>query len=282
MKTFTKVMLSLAGVFAIIGVGCMLVAFCMGFSTDDFVKMFQDGDFSIQIEDGELKVFGLEDSLIIEQDLFEKDEFDGMDPSTESDDETDIYEIEEVCQNMDLEFGAGVLEIYYDDVEHIVVKATDLADISVAAKNGTLKIGFIGEANIDIDDAESRKLEVIIPSEMQFKEVDMEIGASQALIKDLIADEMSVSVGAGQATFEQLSVNQLDVEAGMGQVSISLNAPQEEFNYYVECGIGSVKIGDATYGGLAAEDSVRREGATKEINVECGIGEVTILFKNII
>lgn len=258
MKTFTKVMLSIAGVFAAVGVICTVAAFAMGFSSSDIMKLIQNGNFTIKFEDGEANVldFGAE--------IFEENEVESLvEPSTELDDETDIYEIEEVCQNIDLEFGAGVLEIYYDDVENIVVKATDLSDIAVSAQNGTLKIGFIGEANIDVDDAENRKLEVIIPSHMKFEEVEMKIGAAQAQIKDLVVDDLSVSVGAGQAT-------------------IIVNGAQEEYNYHVECGIGSVKVGDATYGGLAAEDSVRREGATKEINVECGVGEVTILFQNII
>ena len=277
MKTFTKVMLSIAGVFAAVGVICTVAAFAMGFSSSDIMKLIQNGNFSIKFEDGKVNVFGYE------ADIFEENEVESLvEPSTEEAGQTKVYEIEEVCQNIDLEFGAGVLELYYDDVENIVVKATDLSDIAVSAQNGTLKIGFIGEANIDVDDAENRKLEIIIPSQMQFDEVDMQIGASQAEIKDLISDEVAITVGAGQATIEQLTVNKLDVEAGMGQVSIFVNGAQEEYNYHVECGIGSVKVGDTTYGGLAAEDSVRREGATKEINVECGVGEVTILFQNII
>ena len=277
MKTFTKVMLSIAGVFAVVGVICTVAAFAMGFSSSDIMKLIQNGNFSIKIEDGKVNVFGYE------ADIFEENGVGNLvGPSTESDDETDIYEIEDACQNVDLEFGAGVLEIYYDDVEDIVVKATNIEDISVGVKNGILKIGFESDADIDIGEAEDRKLEIIIPSEMQFKEVDMEIGASQAVIEDLVADEVSISVGAGQATIEKMTVNNLDVEAGIGQVSIILNGAQEEYNYNVECGIGSVKVGDATYGGFAAEDSVKREGATKEINVECGVGEVSILFENII
>lgn len=284
MKTFTKVMLFLAGIFATIGVVCMVVAFCMGFSANDFVKMLQDGDFSIRIEDGEVQIFGINDSLILEVgDGFEKNEVDGMDPSTETEEgATSIYEIEEVCQNMDIEFGAGILEVYYEDVEHIVVKATNVEDISVGVKNETLKIGFSGNADIDVDEAEDRRLVVIIPFQMQFEMVDMEIGASKAYIGGLIADEVSISVGAGQATVEQLSVNKLDVEAGLGEVNISLNGAQEEYNYEVECGIGSVKVGEATYGGFAAEQSVTHDGAVKEIKVECGVGAVTILFQDII
>ena len=138
----------------------------------------------------------------------------------------------------------------------------------------------------------------MIPQEMQFEDVELEIGASKADIKDLLADKLSITVGAGQAdiskitakklelevgagqaTAVQLEIEKLDVEAGIGQVNIALNGVQEDYNYNVECGIGNVVVGKASYGGLGAEQNVKNDGASKEINVECGIGEVRIKFQ---
>ena len=295
MKTFTKVMLSLAGIFATAGVVCMLIAFIMGFSAKDFAKMLEDGNFSIQIEDGELQIFGLNDSLILEiEDAFEENEnsdFDadgdveGSVSSTETaEGKTTTYEVEEVCKSMDIEFGAGVFEVYYADVENIVVKGTNVDELSVKVKNETLKIGFAGDmdADIDIDTVEDRRLVVIIPTGTQFEAVDMEIGASQAEIREINAEELNITVGAGQANVDQISVSKLDIEVGLGQVNIALNGVQEDYNYNIECGMGSVTVGTVSYGGFAAEQSVTNEGATKDINVECGMGEVIIQFKNII
>lgn len=36
--------------------------------------------------------------------------------------------------------------------------------------------------------------------------------------------------------------------------------------------------GGTSYAGLSAEQNVKNEGATKEIHVECGVGEVRIKF----
>lgn len=292
MKTFTKVMLALAGIFATAGVVCIIIAFIMGFSTNDLAQMVKDGNFSIQIEDGELKVFGLNDSLILEiEDAFEKNENSYFDEdgdvkdsisSTETENGTTIYEIEEACTSLDIEFAAGIFEIYYTDVENIVVEGTDVDELFVQVRNNTLEIGAIAEVNVDIDGVEDRKLVVKIPTETQFKSVDMEIGASQADIRDLNTEELEIAVGAGQANVDQVSVSKLDVEVGVGEVNIALNDVQEDYNYNIECGIGSVTVGTVSYGGFAAEKRVTNPGAAKEINVECGMGEVTIQFKNII
>jgi len=283
MKTFTKIMLIIAGVFATVGVICMVVAFAMGLTSEHLVDMVQDGRFSF--DEGDLHIsFGDDTDIDIESNSEMKDE--------------SIYTIKESCHSMDIEFGAGVLDICYDDVEYIQVKQTNIENLKVQVKNEKLYIREESDIHIDLDDIEDRSLTILIPKDMKFEEVELEIGASKADIKDIISKDISITVGAGQAdvskltakefdlevgagqaTAVQLDVEKLNVEAGMGQVNIALNGVQEEYNYNVECGIGNVTVGSASYGGLGAEQSIKHEGATKEINVECGIGEVKIKFK---
>jgi len=283
MKTFTKIMLIIAGVFASVGVICMVVAFAMGLTSEHLVDMVQDGRFSF--DEGDLHIsFGDDTDIDIESNSEMKDE--------------SIYTIKESCHSMDIEFGAGILDIYYDDVEYIQVKQTNIENLKVQVKNEKLYIREESDIHIDLDDIEDRSLTILIPKNMKFEEVELEIGASKADIKDIISKDISITVGAGQAdvskltakefdlevgagqaTAVQLDVEKLNVEAGMGQVNIALNGVQEEYNYNVECGIGNVTVGSASYGGLGAEQSIKHEGAIKEINVECGIGEVKIKFK---
>lgn len=290
MKIFTKIMLIIAGVFATIGAICMVVAFAMGLTTNHLVDMVQDGRFSF--DEGDLHISFDDNDLDIDLD---------QDMTLESDTQTgdsSVYTIEEVCSSMDIEFGAGILDIRYDDVEYIQLKQTNISNLKVKVKNHTLVISEGADVNVNLDDIEDRSLTILIPKDMKFEEVELEIGASKADIKDILADDISITVGAGQAditklvakqldlevgagqaTVVQLDVEKLNVEAGMGQVNILLNGVQEDYNYSVECGIGNVVVGTASYGGLGAEQSVKNEGATKEINVECGIGEVVIKFK---
>lgn len=287
MKKFTKVMLIIAGVLATIGVICMLTAFCMGLTTEHFVKLIQDGRFSF--DEGDLHI-SFDDDW--------KDELDSEVLSTEElDGETNIGEITEACSAMDIEFGAGILEIRYEDVEYIQVQQTNIPKLKVSVKNDTLVIGEGTDIHVDLDDIEDRSLTIIIPNDMEFEEVELEIGASKADIQNILADHIRIvvgagkadvsnitaeqfelEVGAGQATAIKMDVEKIDVEAGVGQVDIELNGVQEEYNYKVECGVGNIVVGKSSYSGLGSEDEVKFEGATKEINVECGIGKVEIRF----
>ena len=99
MKKFTKIMLILAGVFASIGVICMVVAFAMGLTTTHLWGMVKNGQFSFDMSD--IQISG----------------------SGNSTTEMKVYE---VCDKMEIEFGAGVLEISYDDVEEIAEHMAEL------------------------------------------------------------------------------------------------------------------------------------------------------------
>ena len=284
MKKFTKIMLIIAGIVAAIGAVCVIAAFSMGLKTSTLLHMVQNGYFSFDEDDLNFNI----DSI---GDIFNTESGSGSNSN---------YEVAESFQNLDIEFGAGELEVCYADVTNVEVKETGISNLKVDVRENTLVIREKTKANINInvDDFDDRSLVVLIPNGMKLREVDMEIGAAKADITDLLADEISIAVGAGEADisnitarqFElevgageanvtQLFVDALDVDAGLGQVNIALNGVQEEYNYSVECGIGTVVVGENSYSGLGEEQNVRYEGATKKIEIDCGIGKVKVQFQ---
>lgn len=265
MRKFTKIMLILAGALATIGVICVAASFAMGLNFNTIVQMVGNGDFS-----------------------FEK-----------SDSKPFNYEVKESFKDLDIEFGAGVLEVRYDDVETVQVQGNGIKNLKVDVKENTLVIKETKNVHISFGSNENRSLVVIIPNGMQFQEVDIEIGASKAQIADVLADEISITVGAGdadisnltvkqfdlevgagKATVVQLTADNIDVEAGLGKVTMDVNGVQQDYNCIVECGVGSVVIGDNSYNGLGAEQNISYDSATKRIHVECGVGEVRVNFQD--
>lgn len=232
MKTFTKIMLILSSVFGTIGVICVVVAFAMGLTTTNLWDMVENGQFSFDLSDIPLGGGG---------------------------ETTSETKINETCDSMEIEFDAGLLEVYYDDVEEIQVKWVNIENLEVEAKKGTLTIGKKSGINVTISNNKERKLTVILPRNMQFESVELEVGAGQAVVTGLITQKLDVEVGAGQAEVE-------------------LSGKQEDYNYRIECGVGNVVVGKNSYVGLGTEQRVTNEGATKEINIECGVGQAEINF----
>ena len=232
MRKFTKIMLILSGVFGAIGVVCMVIAFALGLTTSGLWKMIENGEFSFDSSD--IHISGSQNSIT----------------------EMKIYED---CENMEIEFGAGLLEIYYADVEEIQVKCENLSNIKAEVKNGTLQIKKKGTISLSLNNNTERKLTVVLPKDTEFKKVELE-------------------VGAGKADVLGLHTQKLDIEVGTGQVNVELNGVQNEYNYQIECGVGTVVIGETSYTGLGADHKVKNEGATKEMLIDCGVGNVQITF----
>lgn len=251
MKLFTKICLGLAGFFASVAAICMIIAFAMGFTTNDFIRMTEEGKFSISIGDGELRIFDF-----VEKEIIKTDKDTDVKVDTDSDGEK-TYTISEEYKYLDIEFGAGKLDIYYDDVESIQIKKANVVgfELKTDETSNTLSI----EGGLDSNGDSDAVLTIIIPKDYRFEEVELEIGA-------------------GQANVTGLKVNTLDVAVGAGQVNIQINGSEKDYTYNVECGIGNVVIGDRSFGGIGANQNVQQDGSVGKINVECGIGEVRIKF----
>lgn len=288
MKKLTKVLLGVAGGFAVFGLICMVTAFAMGLTAESFMHMVREGKF----------VFDATDLFVIKHFEIETKEDVQIIPEEEKEiksDEWNFY-LGEECNSLDIEFAAGTFDIYYDDVEEIQIQHKNIEHLSTKVENGVLKIRE--ELEISISDTKDRNLTVIIPKDWSFEEVDLEMGASlanidglkgkeikitigagQANIANIIAEKLEMEVGAGEAEVAELTVDELDLEVGMGQVNIGLNGVQNDYNCSVECGMGNVVVGHHSYGGLGAEHHGENHHATKRIDVECGMGEVQINFK---
>jgi hypothetical protein len=249
MKGFTKIMLIVASILGVIGLASVLIAVVMGFSLSNIKNMIWDGKFSFN--------------------------FNTIGEATSSE-----KQIEDSCDKMDIKFGAGQLEIYYGDVEEIQVKWKDIPNLKVEVHNGTLSVKEKDGINFNFDSNIDRKMEIIIPRDTQFKKIELEVGAGLANISELNVEKFDLEVGAGQANVSGLSVETFDIEVGAGQINVELGGAENEYNYDVKCGVGNVVIGTTSYSGLGTTQDVKNNGATKDIKVDCGVGEVKIQFEN--
>lgn len=286
-KKFTKIMLKAAGIIAILGAVCMIVAFAMGLTTDGFMKMFRDGRFAIKIKDG----------FQIEYTDGDSNASIGLITGDESDDAAEgwtFYPSEEF-HSIDLEFGAGVLDIHYDEVDQVEIYHENIKQFNAEVKAGVLKINT--GHDVYVDDADNRQLVIILPTDTQLNEVDLDvaaakayvhgliaqdvsfkIGAGQADIVDISTDEMEIEVGAGAANVSNLSTTTLEVKCGMGQIELELCGAQSDYNCNVDCGMGNVVVGEHSYGGVGTQHHGDNHHAYKHIDVECGMGQVMVKF----
>lgn len=149
-------------------------------------------------------------------------------------------------EDVDIEFGAGEL-----DME------------GICANKIALKVGA-GEASVERVEAGEMKISV------GAGEVDAE--------KMKIYGDIAVSVGYGAVDFSGTVDGSLDFSCGMGNIEFEgKKGIYDDYNYDISCAAGNVEIDNFRFSGLAFERYIDNH-SHKEINVDCGMGNVSVSF----
>lgn len=237
MKKFTKIALGIAAFFAILGICCIGASFAMGISWDSISDMIQKSE-------------------LITQNLSEYDS--------------------SQCKNMDIDFAAGSLSIYYDDVDEIEVHQEGSNNLSCRMDGNTLRIK--SKQNWIFHNSKG-DVRIVIPRDFYFEEVDMEIAAGQVDVQDLRIKSLEIEVGAGQANLVDVDVQYLAAATGAGQIQAKLLGAEDDYNYDVECGIGEIVIGQNHFESIGKETNLNHPGAERKLEIECGVGQVIVEFQ---
>lgn len=226
----------------------------------------------------------------------------------------DKYRLDGTFSRVDIEVGGCTFTTRNsgDDAFYIEVKNTDKFQAYV--ETDTLYVKSVTTAMFQ---KEQNKCKIIfyVPAAYQFEHVRMELGAGRMEVGDLHAGEASLEVGAGEIVVQEteadklelsvgmgsieldgMSVNRLDISVGMGGVTakgsvsgdikaecsmgsmeMTLEGSQNDFNYTLECAMGTIELGSDEYSGMAMSKSISN-GAGKSITADCSMGSMTIRF----
>ena len=299
MKLFTKIALGLAGFFFSVAMICFVIAFAMGVTASDVKTMIRDGKFSFGPEDGfHITIWGDNDMTIHfpgESKVENENAINHYDDKTYSSNSMGEHEVPHVCTILNVKLGAGKVDIYYDDVPYVQVKHKNIPGFAITTSDVEQSVSIRGDLNaIDTSDA---SLTIILPRDVKLEKAYLEIGASEANITDMVAEEVTfvvgagaanlsdlvvgdfdIKVGAGEAIVKNLSVRDLDIETGVGEVNIEIAGAEADYSYKVDCGIGEVVVGSSTFGGIGGSEKVTNMDAINEMDIECGIGSVHVQF----
>ena len=258
MKKFTKVALVIAALVGGIGICSLVGAVAKGLTWKEFANMVTDGRFSFDSE--ELAELGIGNS------------HNGMkDTQTQG----GVTEIDEAFSSLDVEVGTVKLEIYYADVDKVRVEYGEMSGLKCYVKEATLHI----EANKKHGaNSEQEKIVIYIPRNDTFAEFELDLDAGEAIVEGIIANEVNIDVGAGKATVTNLDAKEVDASADVGELYLEVVGKQEDYSYTLECGMGTIQIGNMAYAGLGGEKTIRNTGATRSLEADCGLGKVQITF----
>ncbi len=270
MKKFTKIALILAVVLFSVGLVSVIGSFAMGLTWDSLGDMVDKGKFSFDFSNADEQLY-----FDINQEQEDMVQDNMQSPEKE---DNGFNAVQEDFHSLDIEFGYGTLEIKYGDVESVQIKQKNVDKYRCYVEEGALHIE--GNQKIKIDNSNhDGEITIVVPKNMVFQEVDLEVGAGKGDVANLKANQVDIELGAGEMNVTGLDTKKFDAKTGAGKLYAELVGKQTDYSYELECGIGQLKIGESSYSGLKTEQKISNQGAERFVDIECGVGEIIIKFQ---
>ncbi len=258
MKRFTKVALIIAAVVGGIGICCLVGAVAKGLTWRMVADMATDGRFSFGPD--ELAEFGIGDRQNETKDAQAKGS---------------VTQVEEAFGSLDVELGAGKVEISYADVEKVEVEQEETPGFRCYVEESTLHVEGGKKFGANYNNA---KIVIRIPRNYSFAEFELKVDAGEATVDGIVANEASIDVDAGKATIKKLDAKEVDASADAGELYIEIVGKKEDYSYNLECDIGTIRIGGESYTGLGAEKKIKNLNAERFLEADCDVGNVQVEF----
>lgn len=305
MKKGWKIFWIICGGCAGVGLICCVAALIMGVTVEAIEDRFPYGfsfPFRTRHSVNIVSDDDYEDYDDYDDDVYDDDDYDD---DTHHHNGVSIIEGDDMqtfqnVRSIDMYVCAGYVEVRYDEdtAAEITVEAENIdrrLELRYYMEGDELKIKTKKKV-VHVNNA--GKIYINIPKDFKLEEADLELLAGSLYVEDINAGKLSVDVGAGEAAIDKFNADEADfncgtgslitagnvnkeadIECGIGQITFTASGRQSDYNYKFTCGIGKVNCGGDTYSGLGSEKKVNNH-ASKEMDIECGIGEVNVYFSD--
>ncbi len=288
MKKSSKVMLLTAAVVGVVGIGMSIGGVAMG-ATITGLNLSKYG-FSDAIKQTTKYVsFDNEDEW--EQDWDEIDESDSTEAAGTA---GEIYLIDGISK-LDLSVRTGELYLkeYDGDQIKVEVAGKHREKVRVGQDGDTLVLESIGRV-------QDREITLSYPKKMEFQDATVEVAAGTVNLDDdfyakkldvevaagefinngaVTAEKAAITVGTGNVDLKKLKVQKIEADCGIGNIGLDIDGKESDYDYEISCAAGNVDVGNSSYSGLGHEKEISNPGASGKMELECGVGNITVTFE---
>lgn len=170
-----------------------------------------------------------------------------------------------VLDDISIDFGAGKLDAG-------CLKAKEI-EISAGAGKCTFE-GLEASESIELSMGAGK----ISTGTLITKEAKLDIAAGDLDVSEAkVSQHTQASVSMGNAKIKGVFGGELNAECSMGNLNFTLDGTEDDYNYDIECGMGSVKIGSKRYSDLGSDYEIDN-GSSTDVEIECAMGTVDIGF----
>lgn len=296
MKKFTKIMGIAAAIFLAVGIGFSAAGVAMGASLENL-----DAVQELKTKYMELKNEVWEDDWHDDwEDDWHEDDWHEHEHTAENSSYTTgkgngSYEFNDMNEiDVELKYDTFVVEEHEQDYYLVEVENDPDGDIKVWNEGTELKIEgkntrkdgrtvtlycprntSLLKFSADVDAGV-----INVGHDIHADEIEFQVGAGQFTNEGIIeATKFDAEVGVGSAEIKNLSSDNISAECGTGSMKLDMTGAQDDYRYKLECALGAICIGNNTYSSLNREEIINNDGASGIMELECGLGEITVNFQ---
>ena len=287
MRKFSKRILKLALVLAVVGLGLSIGGVAMG-ATITGINLTKYG------LNGNIRKIA-NSALQESHDSWDEDwdEITQLKPVMTEDDK-EIFEIDPVS-DLDFSLSGDALKLQNCDGDKIRVEVS-------GSKKDKVRIGTDDDSLVieSLGRTQEREITVSYPKDLRFKDTSIEVAAGTVTMCDdfrtddldvsvgegeftntgkiSVANDISVEVGTGNVEISELDIHDLEVDCGIGNVDLDILGKEADYNYEISCAAGNVDIGDSSYSGIGHDKNITNPNAKGDMELNCGVGNITVSF----
>jgi hypothetical protein len=158
------------------------------------------------------------------------------------------------------------------NVEITIPEGYEFNNFELKLDAGSLKVDKVDSENAYIDvgagNCNINHLEVAEDSYYS-------VGTGELVIDDIKVNNATFECGVGNLSAEGIITGDNTVTCGIGNVNLDVDGDFKDYNYNVNCGLGSVTINKSTYSGVNSKRNQNND-ADNNFLLECGIGKISL------
>ena len=180
-------------------------------------------------------------------------------------------------RKLDIDVDKCILRVYEkEDISQIEVNVNDKYNATQCYMDkDTLKI----KREQKHRRGEDIRIEVLVPTGYEFDKISVDIGAAECQFSQIHTNKLDIDTGVGAVTFTGTVAGDVELETGVGDVTLNLANPEQDYNYRIECGVGTIRVGGSSYTMLSHETHINNN-APYNMELECGVGSIKVNFSD--
>lgn len=308
MKLFTKICLIISSVCICIAALCLGIGVALGSGIKEVKQMAGSGDLNIgnwHIGDTQFFYSPDEDDLEIQEDSvsesFPAGDVKNLDIDIRygevylEDSDSDKIEITVdapkgntyKCKNDNgtvvledktprYKWNGGFSHSYDVDITIAIPEGKEFEEVKIITSAGTIDSthDFTAdkiELNVDAGELVAERLEAK-------EEFIIDVGAGRLEVSDIKADKLDIDCGVGGVELTGTVSGKATADCGVGRIAMELAGNEEDYDYEISCGLGSVKINGKEYSSLSTDKEIDNNAGSK-IELDCGVGEIDVIVE---